>query len=106
MVSHLRHAEQIKHKQDLAAKHCKTTDTRDNSPAFQRRVRVYDPSGKLSRHMNPEIDEIVLKFETSLGLPPVMSVSLQAQRSPSQRPPSGDMPHVSMREMTSCTWRA
>ena len=41
--------------------------------AFQRHVRVYDQNGKLSRHMNPEIDEIVLKFETSLGLPPVMS---------------------------------
>ena len=53
------------------------SDACEIPPAFQRRVRVYDPSGKLSRHMNPEIDEIVLKFETSLGLPPVMSLPLR-----------------------------
>ena len=35
-------------------------------------MRVYDKNGKLSRHMNPEIDDIVLKFETSLGLAPLV----------------------------------
>ena len=51
-------------------------DDRDiGSNTFDRTVRVYDKNGKLSRHMNPEIDEIVLKFETSLGLPPLMSAS-------------------------------
>jgi hypothetical protein len=48
-------------------------DDRDiGSNAFDRIVRVYDKSGVLSRHMNPEIDDIITKFEASLGLAPLM----------------------------------
>jgi hypothetical protein len=54
-------------------------DDRDiGSNTFPRNVRVYDPNGKLSRHMNPDIDELVHKFESSLGLPPLMCVYARA----------------------------
>ena len=55
-------------------------DDRDiGSNTFPRKVRVYDPNGKLSRHMNPDIDELVHKFESSLGLPPLMCVYASAR---------------------------
>jgi len=65
-------------------------DDRDiGSNTFDRKVRVYDKNGKLSRHMNPEIDEIVLKFETSLGLSPLMSASPPCPAH--SNPPSPDL---------------
>ena len=55
-------------------------DDRDiGSNTFPRKVRVYDPNGRLSRHMNPDIDELVHKFESSLGLPPLMCVVARAR---------------------------
>jgi hypothetical protein len=49
-------------------------DDRDiGSNVFDRHVRIYDKKGKLSRHMNPDIDEMILKFENALGLPPLMT---------------------------------
>lgn len=34
-------------------------------------VRRYDPNGPLSRHMNPEIEALLLKFEEHEQLPPI-----------------------------------